>query len=151
MSAGRASVPIMKPRIQEIVVDCADPGALAAFWGALLEARWAALDESWAMVDAEPVLLAFQRVPEPKSSPKNRLHVDVQVGDGPAAVARAEALGAQRTGQAELSPGGDGYVVLQDPEGNEFCFVVDRGGEWGATIRTALDAASDPAGRPSGD
>lgn len=133
----------MKPRIQEIVVDCADPRALAPFWAALLETRWAALDESWAMVDADPLLLAFQRVPEPKSSPKNRVHIDVQVADAASAVARAEALGARRTGQVELSPSGDGYVVLQDPEGNEFCFVVDRAGEWGAAIRGALESASE--------
>ena len=67
----------MRPHLQEIVVDCAEPAALAEFWGDLLESRWAVRDESWAMVDAVPLLLAFQRVPEPKSSPKNRLHLDL--------------------------------------------------------------------------
>lgn len=132
----------MKPRIQEIVIDCADPAVLAAFWGAVLEAPTASLFEGWAMVDADPLLLAFQRVPEPKSSPKNRLHVDVQVEDAEAAVARAESLGARRTGHSELSGEGNGYVVFQDPEGNEFCFVVDRAGEWGSTIRRAFEAGA---------
>ncbi|CAN5420037.1 hypothetical protein BH11ACT1_BH11ACT1_22640 [soil metagenome] len=61
----------MRPHLQEIVVDCAEPAALAEFWGDVLESRWAVRDESWAMVDAAPLLVAFQRVPEPKSSPKH--------------------------------------------------------------------------------
>src|SRR5450756_999355 len=99
-------------RIQEVVVDCADPAALARFWGAVLQARWARRDESWAVVDAEPVLLAFQRVREPKSSPKNRLHLDIQVPDAAAAVDRALGLGARVIRDPELGADGDGYVVL---------------------------------------
>jgi len=125
--------------LQEIVVDCADPVALARFWGALLHARWAPLDDGWAVVDADPVLLVFQRVPEPKSSPKNRLHLDVRVEDAAAEVARAVALGATPTGTEEIGPDGDGFVVLQDPEGNELCLVVDNGGTWAAALRAALD------------
>ena len=132
----------MGVRIQEVVVDCAEPAVLAAFWGDVLQARWALLDEAWAVVDADPVLIAFQQVPEPKSSPKNRLHLDVAVDEAASAIARAQALGAQLTGAAELGPEGDGYVVLQDPEGNEFCFVVDNGGRWAAHVRAALDARS---------
>jgi predicted enzyme related to lactoylglutathione lyase len=130
-------------RIQEVVVDCADPTALAKFWGSVLEVRWALRDESWAVVDAEPVLLAFQRVPEPKSSPKNRLHLDIQVPDAAAAVERAVGLGAQVIRDPELGADGDGYVVLADPEGNEFCFVVDESGEWLSGARAALDAAPE--------
>ncbi|MCL3859645.1 VOC family protein [Actinotalea sp. K2] len=131
----------MGARVQEVVIDCADPAGLAGFWAQVLEARWASVDEGWAVVDADPILIAFQRVPEAKQSPKNRLHLDVRVDAAPEAVARAEALGARRTGQSELSTTGDGYVVLQDPEGNEFCFVVDEGGTWTSTMRAALDAA----------
>lgn len=128
----------MRPRIQEVVIDCADPARLSAFWSAVLGTRAAVHDERWAVVDAGPLLLAFQRVPEPKSSPKNRLHVDVEVDDAAAAVAQAEALGARVTGQAEQDPDGNGYVVLQDPEGNEFCFVQDAGGRWEAHNRRLL-------------
>ncbi|HEY5518126.1 MAG TPA: VOC family protein [Cellulomonas sp.] len=134
----------MRPRLQEIVVDCADPAALAQFWGDVLEARWAARDASWAMVDAAPLLLAFQRVPEPKSSPKNRLHLDVQVADAAAAVAHATARGARVLREPEVGADGDGYVVLADPEDNEFCFVIDNGGAWTASIRAALDAEPEP-------
>ena len=138
------------PRVQEIVVDCPDPARLAAFWAAVLEARWAALDDAWAVVDADPLLLAFQRVPEPKQSPKNRLHLDVQVDDVRAAVARAEELGARRTGAEELDADGNGYLVLRDPEGNEFCFVADRAGAWAEANRRALDAAAAENGPPAG-
>jgi len=128
----------MNVRIQEVVVDCADPAGLAKFWSAVLEARWALRSESWAVVDAEPVLLAFQRVPEPKSSPKNRLHLDIQVPDAAAAVERAVGLGARVIRDPELGADGDGFVVLADPEGNEFCFVVDESGEWMSATREAL-------------
>ena len=125
-------------------MDCADPAALAQFWGDVLGVRWAVRDASWAMVDAEPLLLAFQRVPEPKSSPKNRLHLDVQVADAAAAVAHATALGARVLREPEVGASGDGYVVLADPEDNEFCFVVDNSGEWTGVTRAALDAAPEP-------
>ena len=136
----------MKPRIQEIVVDCADPESLAEFWGTLLEASWVVRDPAWATVGADPVLLAFQRVPEPKSSPKNRLHLDVAVSDAASAISRAVGLGARELGTGELDDDGDGYVVMADPEDNEFCFVVDAGGAWeDATRRALADAAASRA------
>ncbi len=75
--------------------------------------------------------LYFQRVPEAKVV-KNRVHLDLNVGGGRAAgleenrrrvdaeVERLAALGAtvQRPGEVER---GEYWVVLQDPEGNEFC------------------------------
>ncbi len=134
----------MRSVIQEVVVDCADPAALSEFWGALLGVRRAVRDPAWAVVDATPVLLAFQAVPEPKSYPKNRLHLDVEVDDARTAVERAVALGAREL-RSELDASGDGYVVLVDPEENEFCFVVDTGGEWVGAARAALDAAPAPA------
>lgn len=125
-------------RIQEVVIDCAEPERLAGFWAQILQTRAAAHDERWSVVDAGPLLLAFQQVPEPKSSPKNRVHLDIEVPDADAAVARAEGLGAHRTGQREQDADGNGYVVMRDPEGNEFCFVQDRGGRWEAHNRRLL-------------
>jgi catechol 2,3-dioxygenase-like lactoylglutathione lyase family enzyme len=72
----------------------------------------------------------FQRVPEPKAA-KNRVHLDVNVGGGRevsseervarvhADVARLEALGATKVREAEQL--GDFWIVMLDPEGNEFC------------------------------
>ena len=74
--------------------------------------------------------LYFQRVPEPKTA-KNRVHLDLAVSGGrgtppeerrrnvAAAVARAVTAGATKL--REVDEGGEYWVVLQDPEGNEFC------------------------------
>jgi hypothetical protein len=64
--------------------------------------------------------LLFQRVPEPKTV-KNRLHIDVHAepGQRDAETARIEALGASVMRRVS-EPGGE-WVVLTDPEGNEFC------------------------------
>jgi hypothetical protein len=76
--------------------------------------------------------LFFQQVPEPKTA-KNRLHIDVRVatelrGDKRMAALEEEAdrlvgLGATRGKRfdPESSFGEIGFIVMQDPEGNEFC------------------------------
>lgn len=132
----------MTPRIQEVVVDCANPAGLAAFWAQVLETRWGSVSDGWAVVDAGPLFLCFQQVPEPKSSPKNRLHLDLEVPDAVAAATRARSLGARPTGASDLSDEGDGYLVMRDPEGNEFCFVSDTQDAWKQTLRSALAAPS---------
>ena len=74
--------------------------------------------------------LFFQRVPEPKTA-KNRVHLDLSVSGGPgtpveerrrqveAAVDRSVAAGATRL--RAFDEAGQFWVVMQDPEGNEFC------------------------------
>lgn len=122
--------------IQEVVLDCAEPVRLAEFWGRLLECGWGSLDENWAVVQASP-FMGFQKVPEPKSSDKNRLHLDIEVDDVPAATARAEALGARTIGEPNLGTEG-GFQVMLDPEDNEFCLVADPTGRWHATLMAAI-------------
>lgn len=131
----------MRPRIQEVVVDCDDPAKLARFWGTLLDTRFAQRHEGWWVVDADPLLMGFQHVPEPKSSPKNRLHLDVEADDMAAAIA----AGARQLSAPEISDG-DGYVVMADPEDNEFCLVVDNRGGWAANTRAALAATDVDSG-----
>jgi hypothetical protein len=103
------------------------PDALKA-WG-VPESEW---NSANAVVDPEGVgpRIFFQRVPEPKQG-KNRLHLDVGVSRGPgipieekraavhAGVERMESLGATRLGDVEEM--GSYWMVMQDPEGNEFC------------------------------
>ena len=60
----------------------------------------------------------MQQVPEPKTV-KNRVHLDLKVPDVEATVARLEALGARTAGPIEEL--GSCWVVMADPEGNEFC------------------------------
>ena len=75
--------------------------------------------------------LLLQGVPEPKSG-KNRMHLDIETPDvrkrgHPA----SEALGARRLAPDELHEHGTTWIVMADPEGNEFC-VCDGGAGSGA-------------------
>ena len=101
--------------------------ALAA-WGVPQDQR----NERSAVVDPDGAgpRVFFQRVPEGKSA-KNRVHLDVRAApglDGEARMAEIEsaserlvALGATRVQRFEADVAGGGYIVMQDPEGNEFC------------------------------
>jgi len=82
-------------------------------------------------VDGTGPRLFFQRVPEGKSA-KNRVHLDVRAAPGleneermtalEAEAERLVGLGATRVQRFEPEPGlGFGHLVMQDPEGNEFC------------------------------
>ena len=64
--------------------------------------------------------LLFLKVPEPKRE-KVRLHIDLRPEDQAAEVARAEAMGATRV---DIGQGEPTWVVLADPEGNEFCILA---------------------------
>jgi predicted enzyme related to lactoylglutathione lyase len=112
--------------IRWISIDCADPYPLSRFYGAVT--GWATDDEDrpghdecavLAPFPAHPGLL-FTRVPETKTG-KNRLHLDLQPHGRTRdeEVERVIALGA--TLIADRRGRGQGWVVLADPEGNEFC------------------------------
>ena len=133
----------------QVAVDCAQPYRLAQFWTEVLgyeiarppddHTSWEAFSEAEAsrpgegwccIVDPEhagPRLL-FHTVPEPKQV-KNRLHLDVWVDQPDPMVERrtfirAEADRLQSMGATHVrtrDDDGDFYIVMQDPEGNEFC------------------------------
>jgi predicted enzyme related to lactoylglutathione lyase len=113
----------MVRKINEVVIDCADPAVLGRFWASLLGSPLDVRDDGWATVAADPVLIAFQRVPEGRTGPKNRLHLDVEDTDLSAAIAHAVELGATRLGDVIADDTG-GMIVMADPEGNEFCLVA---------------------------
>jgi hypothetical protein len=137
----------------QVVIDCADPTRLGAFWAEALHYvlqppphgfdSWPAFltsigvpEEEWngfnAVVDPDGrgPRLFFQRVPEPKVV-KNRLHLDLNVGWSEGVtdeerrdrvgteVERLTALGASVL--RDVDERGEHWVVMQDPEGNEFC------------------------------
>jgi predicted enzyme related to lactoylglutathione lyase len=116
----------MAARLTEICVDCSDPEKLAPFWSEVLGWPLGERDEDSVELVPPPgwPSLLFIQVPEPKTV-KNRLHLDVNATDRDQAaeVDRLLALGAQRVdvGQGEVS-----WVVLADPEGNEFCVLSRR-------------------------
>jgi hypothetical protein len=128
----------MSIRWYSTVIDCHDLAAQARWWAEAL--GWVMAYESedevgivpeYALheeipVDRQGPALVFRRVPEDKTV-KNRLHIDVapRAGDDQAAeVARLERLGARRI---DIGQGDDSsWVVLADPEGNEFCVLTPR-------------------------
>jgi hypothetical protein len=116
--------------------DAADPQALASFWAlALGYEKEPGFDEpgNASIIDPEGLgpAIGFLRVPEGKSS-KNRVHIDIRVaGDGPwdmkkreqlirAKVPALQAAGAKVV-REEFYEQALGHVVMEDPEGNEFC------------------------------
>ena len=113
----------MSLRVLEVVMDCADHGAVVDFWAAALEyERREVNDQYVSLVPRErapgrpPIL--FQKVPEPKTV-KNRVHLDLSSEVMADEVVRLVSLGA--TVIAERSLGQLTWTVMADPEGNEFC------------------------------
>jgi len=112
-----------------LVLDCQDPTTLAEFWAAAL--GYVPLGEAGAYVvlypDGRPgPKLLLQQVPEPKTV-KNRMHLDIDANDIDAEAKRLEALGARRVSDDQVHEHGTNWILMADPEGNEFC-VCDGGG-----------------------
>ena len=110
------------------VLDCADAEALAPFWTAALGYRQAGAGGGYVVLldaDGRRPQLLLQTVAEPKAA-KNRMHLDVHVPDVEAEVSRLEALGARRLEGEPRHQFGTTWIVMADPEGNEFC-VCDGG------------------------
>jgi hypothetical protein len=123
----------MPTRLVHLVVDARDPVRLAGFWAAAL--GWEIADETAEEVDVWPagysypdpvaVPLLFVPVPEPKAG-QNRVHLDLAATSAAAQaglVARLRDLGAV---PADVGQGEVPWVVLADPEGNEFCVLEPR-------------------------
>jgi Glyoxalase-like domain len=106
-----------------LAIDCANPRELARFWVEALDYAIQHSDDP----DEQPIVprnrlgtrLLFLRVPEGKRV-KNRLHLDLRPADQAAEVERLTRLGARRV---DIGQGNPSWVVLADPEGNEFCVL----------------------------
>jgi Glyoxalase-like domain len=118
-------------RIQCVVIDADDCERLASFWSQAL--GWRITYQSsneWCVeppegspeVDVAPDIL-FVRVPDRKAV-KNRLHFDLRPADQQAQVLRLIELGASRADIGQ--PDDASWVVMADPEGNEFCVLAPR-------------------------
>lgn len=111
-----------------LVLDCADPERLATFWAAALD--YVSLGTVGTYValfpDGRPgPKLLLQQVAEAKAG-KNRMHIDLEVADIHAEADRLVALGATRLAEAPCREHGSTWLLMLDPEGNEFC-VCDAG------------------------
>ena len=113
---------MVEVRFREVVVDCHDPRALARFWAGFTGYQLRTNHEDWATIGPEDgsMIIGFQKVPEPKIA-KNRVHLDFWATDEEATAREIEAMGATRRWISEDPD--DPFVVLADPEGNEFCII----------------------------
>jgi len=110
---------------EQVVVDAADPVALGRWWARAL--GWVVLNDAPDEFEIRPTPdrlpgLIFEPVGELKRG-KNRLHLDFRPDDQEAEVARLLDLGARH---ADVGQGQQSWVVLADPEGNEFCVLSSR-------------------------
>ena len=110
---------------EQVVIDAADPAGLATWWANAL---------GWIVTVSDPDEYEIRQHPDrmpgllfvPVSghkTVKNRLHLDFRPDDQTSEVARMEALGASRV---DIGQGEQRWVVLADPEGNEFCVLSAR-------------------------
>jgi hypothetical protein len=100
--------------LADIIVDCANPEELAAFWSALLQRPIHGREGPyvWLTRSTGGIGLGFQRVDETKRG-KNRVHVDVSGADVVDIKNRVEELGGRRLDGYEDG----GFLVMADPEG----------------------------------
>ena len=121
-------------RLQAITVDAHDPRALAEFWAEVL--GWKIGEggneiEVWIERElGDPKNTGFPDILFLKNSDlknvKNRLHLDLRPDDQDAEVRRLEKLGAQRIEIGQSADPDTSWVVMADPEGNEFCVLRAR-------------------------
>jgi len=110
---------------EQVVIDAADPVALGRWWVNAL--GWVVTIDSEDEFEIRPAPdrmpgVIFVPVSEQKTI-KNRLHLDFRPDDRDAEVDRLLALGARRV---DIGQGEQPWVVLADPEGNEFCVLGTR-------------------------
>jgi predicted enzyme related to lactoylglutathione lyase len=106
--------------IVDIIIDCSDPEVVAGFWASLLGRPIVGRKGPYVWLQRPEGVagLGFQRVREQKIG-KNRVHLDVSAADIRALAYRIEALGGRKIHGYEEG----GFLVMADPEGNEFCVV----------------------------
>ncbi|MEU3918685.1 VOC family protein [Streptomyces sp. NPDC029004] len=113
----------MAVSLYTVVIDAHDLPALARFWSQVLDWKVVFEAEDEITIGADEFSLpgiTFVPVPEGKTV-KNRLHIDLTPEDQAAEVERIIGLGARR---ADVGQGPEAtWVVLTDPEGNEFCVL----------------------------
>jgi predicted enzyme related to lactoylglutathione lyase len=104
------------------------------FWSSILRYELDSSDQFedpeqvyWYLVDPadKGTRLLIQQVPEPVTA-KSRIHIDVHVDDIEAEAERAINMGAKRVDTTPMTEFGATWIRMLDPEGNHFCFVLNR-------------------------
>jgi len=117
--------------ISEVVLDGADPWALARFWAGLLGGTPVEWYPGWVTLEPPPngQRLSFQATATPLAPDTARVHFDILVADLASAHDRVIEAGATPAGEhVSLRPGPDGepvpWRVYRDPAGHLFCLVI---------------------------
>jgi hypothetical protein len=110
---------------EQVVIQARDPVALGWWWADVL--GWVVLNDSADEFEIRPSVerlpgLIFVPAPEAKEL-KNRLHLDFRPDDQQAEVDRLLRAGAQ---PADVGQGSVAWIILRDPEDNEFCVLSAR-------------------------
>ncbi|MEU8181042.1 VOC family protein [Micromonospora sp. NPDC049044] len=111
--------------IAAVVVDCADPRAMASFWDSAMDWTLHEVTEHSAVLRSAKGVgpyLRFVRTPETKTG-WNRVHLDVRPYPGDDLAAEAARLRTLGATDVDLGPNEVPWQVLADPEGNEFCLL----------------------------
>ncbi|MHA7173254.1 VOC family protein [Arthrobacter monumenti] len=115
----------MTSRIAVLAIDAIEPRLVAEFWCAVLD--WKVVEEDAGIISIAPndgawPTIDIVAVPERKTL-KNRLHLDLRA-DGAATSQELDRLIALGASRVDVGQGQDvSWVVLGDPEGNEFCLL----------------------------
>ncbi|MBB5867090.1 putative enzyme related to lactoylglutathione lyase [Allocatelliglobosispora scoriae] len=112
--------------IAVVVVDCADPRAMARFWGAAID--WTlheATDEHAVLRNADNTgpYLEFLRTPGGKTAP-DRIHLDLLPYPGDDRAVEADRLRALGATDLDIGQGDAPWTCLTDPDGHEFCVLA---------------------------
>ena len=117
-----------------ITLDVNNPKIMINFWSSILRYKLDSSDQFedpeqvyWYLVDPadKGTRLLIQQVPEPVTA-KSRIHIDVHVDDIEAEAERAINMGAKRVDPTPMTEFGATWIRMLDPEGNHFCFVLNR-------------------------
>ncbi len=109
--------------LRHIAIDVNDVDRAIKFWTELLGLEVEGRGDTYTAFkkQGDCPRLFLQKVPEKKTA-KTRLHLDIAVEQMDAAVARGVELGAKKI--QGFDHGDFGWTVMEDPDGNEFCFTV---------------------------
>ena len=116
----------MALEIDWVIIDCVDVEMMSRFWSQALD-----FEHVWtgpygghllAAKDRSQLRLGLMPCQDAKTG-KNRLHLDLRPDDQEVEVRRLEDLGARRI---DIGQSGVPWVVMADPEGNEFCVLNSR-------------------------
>lgn len=112
----------MTLRVGTLVIDCVDLKRATTFWTSALGYEIGSASDKWVSL-VDPRKTGVEIGLQPDADPKthvNRLHLDLITDDVPREVARLETLGARKADWSWYAQGAK-YVVMLDPDGNEFC------------------------------